>query len=153
MLRLARFVAWVAFLEILWAIYVGTTQSTELIAGLIASAVTALFVEALRARGLLGFRFAGSGVARAWSIPGHVVLDFGVIFWVLAKALARRQRVRGVWVESPYEAPPGPQGRFVRALTVALENETANAIVVDLDESRVLLHSLDTRVKTGREVM
>ena len=151
--RVARFLAWFCGLEALWLVFVGTTQSTELIAGLIASAVVAVFVDVLRTRRLLDFRLDGGTVARSRSIPWRVVFDFGLVFWILLKSLARGRRVRGSWIEVPFEAPAGARGRFARALTVALENETANAIVVDLDKGRALLHSLDTGVKTGREVM
>jgi len=152
-LGVARFVVWVCFLELLWAVFVGTTQSTELIAGLIASVLTAGFVEALRARGVLGFRFMGSAVTRAWSIPGHVVFDFVLVFWVLVRSLARGRRVRGVWLEVPFDSEVGPRGRFLRAVTATLENESSNAMVVDLDHGRALLHSLDTSVSTGRQVL
>lgn len=153
MLRIARFVAWVAGLEVVWAVLVGTTQSTELIAGLLASCVTALFVEALRARGLLGFRFSGTAVARAWSIPGKVVFDFFLVGWVLLKAIAGRRRVRGVWVEAAFDDAGGPEGRFLRALIGTLENDVPNGLVVDLSDGKALLHSLDPRVSTGRTVL
>jgi hypothetical protein len=34
-----------------------------------------------------------------------------------------------------------------------LENESANGMVVDIDDGRVLLHSLATRVSTGKQVL
>jgi hypothetical protein len=151
--RVARFVLWTVALECLWAVYVGTSQSTELIAGLIAAGVGALFVDALRSRGLLDFRFSGSAVARAWTIPGHVLFDFLLVQWILLRDLARGRRVRGQWLSVPFEDEPGPRGRFLRALTTALENESSNGMVVDLDGGKALLHSLDTRVSTGRKVM
>jgi hypothetical protein len=149
----ARFIAWVVFLELVWGVFVGTTQSTELIAGLIASVVVAAFVAVLRRHGLLEFRFLPSAVARAWSIPGKVVFDFFLIAWILAKALAGRRRVRGVWLRAPFDDAPGRQGRFLRAVIATLENDAPNGLVVDLHEGEVLLHSLDTRVSTGRSVL
>jgi hypothetical protein len=149
----ARFVVWTCALELLWMVLVGTTQSTELIAGAIASAIAAAFVEALRAAGLLGFRPSLRVVASAWSIPGQVVFDFVLVFWILLRDLAHGRRVRGEWVTIDYPTEPGARGRFRRALAATLENETANGIVVDLDDDRALLHSLDTRVSTGRSVL
>jgi hypothetical protein len=151
--RAARFLVWFVALELLWAVFVGTTQSTELVAGLLASAVAALFVELLRAHGLLGFRIAPGVVARSWRIPGQIVFDFVLVDWVLLRALARGRRVRGEWVTIDFPTQGGPEGRFERALTVALENGTPNAIVVDLDADKALLHSLDTRVSTGRSLL
>lgn len=150
---IARIVVWFCALEVLWAVFVGTTQSTELIAGLIASAITVVFVEVLRSHDLLEFSPSLRVVGRAWVIPGHVLYDFVLVFWVLLRELAHGRRVRGQWVEIEYPVAEGPKGRFHRALTVALENETANAIVVDLDRDRALLHALVPGVKTGHEAL
>jgi hypothetical protein len=149
----ARFVIWTCALELLWLVLVGTTQSTELIAGGIASAITAVFVEVLRRLDLLGFSPSARIVARAWSIPPHVLFDFGLLGVLLVRSLARRQRVRGQFVRIDYPLASGPKGRFERALVATLENESANGIVVDLDEGSALLHSLDTSVSTGRELL
>jgi hypothetical protein len=151
--RAARFLAWFVALELLWGVFVGTIQSTELIAGLGVAALGALFVEALRAHDLLGFRLAPGIVARAWRILPQAVFDFGVVTWVLVRALARGRRVRGEWLTIDFPTADGPRGRFERAVTVALENETANAIVVDLDGGKALLHSLDTSVSSGRSLL
>ena len=153
MLRAARFLAWVAGLELLWLVLVGTTQSTEVVAGLGAAVVGACFVEVLRTHGLLGFRLAPGIVVRAWRIPGQVVFDFALVSWLLLRALARRRRVRGEWVTIEFPTADGPRGRFERALTVALANETPNAIVVDVAEGKALLHSLDASVRTGRSLL
>jgi hypothetical protein len=150
---IARFVAWTCALEVLWIVFVGTTQSTELVTGAIASAVVALFVEALRIAGLLRFRASGGALASAWAIPGHVLFDWVLVFVILVCSLARGRRVRGEWLVVPYREEPGLRGRFRRALTAALENESSNGMVVDLDGGRALLHSLDTSVSTGRQVM
>ena len=153
MRAIVRMVVWAAALEALWFVLVGTIQSTELAAGGIASVVTVVFVEALRARGLLEFTPTLRVLARAWSIPHQVVFDFGLVLWILVRDVARGRRVRGVWVEIDYPMEPGRVGRFQRALAATLENETPNGIVVDLDRGRALLHSLDTRPSTGRSVL
>ncbi len=153
MVAVARFATWTCALFLVWMLFVGTTQRTELAAGLIAAAVTALFVETLRLHGLLGFRRSGSIVARAWSIPGHVVFDFFLVCWILLRSLARGRRVRGRWVTVEFPQSDGPAGRFERAFAVALENETANGLVVDFGEGTALLHALDTRRSTGRSIL
>jgi hypothetical protein len=149
----ARFILWVVGLELLWGVYVGTTQSTELISGLIASVVTAIFVELLRRRGLLEFSPRLRVVRRAWTIVPHLFFDFFLVFWILVRDLAHGRRVRGQWVTVEYEEEEGRVGNFLRAMSAALENETPNAIVVDLNNGRALLHSLDTRPSTGRDVL
>jgi multisubunit Na+/H+ antiporter MnhE subunit len=150
---LARFAAWTALLWLLWLVVVGTTQSTELIAGLIAAAMTSLFVEALHAAGVMRFRMSPTAVASAWSIPGHVLFDFVLVLWIVVREVARRRRIVGGFLEVPFEDEPGRRGRFRRALIAALENESANGMVVDLRDGRALLHSLDTRPSTGKQVM
>jgi hypothetical protein len=149
----ARFVVWVCALEALWIVFVGAAQSTELVAGLIASAVVAVFVEVLRGVGLLGFRVSPRTLREAWSVPAHVAFDFVLVLWLLVRETAHGRRVRGRFVTAPFEEEPGPRGRFRRALTAMLENESANGMVVDIDDGRVLLHSLDTRVSTGKRVL
>ena len=153
MATVVRFVVWTCALEVVWAVLVGTTQSTELIAGLIAAAVTAAFVQVLRRHGVLEFRFLPSAATRAWSIPAKAVFDFGLLFWIVAKAVARRRAIRGEWVTAPFPSPAGRQGRFLRAVAATLENDLANGLVVDLDHDRALLHSFDTRFSTGTKVL
>jgi hypothetical protein len=150
---IARLFAWTCALEVVWLVLVGTIQSTEVIAGGIASAIVAVFVEVLRRLELLEFSPAWNVVARAWSIPHQVVFDFCLVGWILVRSLAGGRRVRGEWVRIDYPTPEGPKGRFQRALAATLENETANGIVVDLDHDTALLHSLDTSVSTGRTVL
>lgn len=151
--RVLRFVVWFCCLELLWLVFVGTTQSTEVIAGLIASAIVALFVEALRATGVLGFRILPGALVRARSVPAHTVFDFVLVLWLVLRAVWRRERIRGRWLSVDFEDAEGPRGRFLRALAATLENGTSNGMVVDLDGGRALLHSLDTRVATGRKVL
>jgi hypothetical protein len=148
-----RFLVWFCGLEALWLVFVGTTQSTEVVAGLIGSAIAAAFVEALRAVGLLRFRLSPGALARARSVPGHVLFDFVLVLWLAVRSAVRRERVRGRWLSVEFEEEDGARGRFLRALTATLENETSNGMVVDIDGGRVLLHSLDTRVSTGKQVM
>lgn len=148
-----RFLAWLALLEGLWAVYVGTFQSTELVAGAIAAVPGALFAEALRACGLLDLRPASRVVRRAWRIPGQVVFDLGLVYVVLLRELLHGRRVRGRWVDIAYHVEPGAVGRFQRALALTLENGTPNGIVVDIVRDRALLHSLDAGVSTGHTVL
>jgi hypothetical protein len=150
---IARFATWVCILELLWGVLVGTTQSTELLAGLAAAVVVATFVEALRNLGVLDFTPTGRGLERLWRLPGNVVFDFLLVLAILARAIASRRRVAGEWVEAPFGFERGPRGRFARSLVVVLGNESANTIVVELGGDGVLLHSLDPRAYTGRSVL
>jgi hypothetical protein len=149
----ARFATWVCILELLWGVFVGTTQSTELLAGLAAAVVVATFVEALRQLGVLEYTATGRGLGRLWRLPGNVVFDFLLALAILARAIAGRRRVAGEWVETPFRFERGPRGRFARSVVVVLGNESANTLVVELGGDRVLLHSLEPSAYTGRSVL
>jgi hypothetical protein len=151
--RIASFLLSVVVLEVLWALLVGTTQSTELIVGLAAAAVGAVFAEILRSLGLFGFRTDGGLLAKAWKLPWLVPFDFGVATWVLFRALASGRRVRGSWTRVPFPTEAGATGRWQRAFGVATSNGTANAIVVDVEGDEALLHALAPSVFSAKAVL
>jgi hypothetical protein len=144
---------WFALLEALWAVFVGTRQGTELIAGLGAAALGAGLVEVLRSRRLLAYRADLRLLAAAWKLPVNLAFDVALVTWVLIRALAHRRRVRGEWVHADFRTGGGDLGRWRRAFGAVAGTITPNAIVVDLDGERALLHVLERRVKTGRTVL
>ncbi|MEA2425342.1 MAG: hypothetical protein QOH13_1752 [Thermoleophilaceae bacterium] len=151
--RVASFLFTLVILEVLWALLVGTTQSTELIVGLPAAAIGALFAELLRSLGFFGLRTHGGLLGKALKLPWLVPFDFGLATWVLARALVHGRRVQGEWTRVPFPTEPGATGRWQRAFGVATSNGAANAIVVDLDEDEALLHALEPTVFSGRSVL
>jgi hypothetical protein len=151
--RVVSFLVTFVVLEVLWAVLVGTTQSTELIVGLAAAAVGAAFAELLRSLGLFGFRTHAGLLAKSWKLPWLVPFDFGLATWVLVRALIRRRRVSGTWTRVPFPTDPGDKGRWQRAFGVATSNGAANAIVVDLDRDEALLHALEPGVFSGKTVL
>lgn len=153
MRRVVSFLAWLLALEALWAVLVGTTQSTELLAGLGAAALGALLAEVLRTRGLLVVAPDPRLAAKAWKLPWLVPFDFGVITWVLVRSLAHGRRVRGVWVSVPFRVDRGAKGRWQRAFAVATSNGTANAIVVDMHDGEAELHALAPGVFSAKKVL
>jgi hypothetical protein len=151
--RVASFFVWFAALELLWAVLVGTTQSTELLAGLAAAAIGAAFVEALRFLGLFEYRVDPTLLLKASKLAWLVPFDFGLATWTLVRSLARAKRVRGRWVRVPFRTQPGPTGRWQRAFAVAASNGAANAIVVDIDADEALMHALEPGVFSARTVL
>jgi hypothetical protein len=151
--RVVAFAWWFAGLEVLWAVLVGTRQSTELIAGLGAAAVGAGFAQLLRSEGLLDYAVDRRLLAKAWKLPWLVPFDFGVATWVLARSLARGRRVRGRWVTVPFPTAPGATGCWQRAFAVATSNGAANALVVELDEDEAVLHALEPSIFSARRVL
>jgi hypothetical protein len=61
--------------------------------------------------------------------------------------------VRGVWVTVPFPTAAGPKGRWQRAFGVTAGTSFPNAIVVDVDGERALMHALEPRVYTARSVL
>jgi len=151
--RVVSFLVWFVVLEVVWAVLVGTTQSTELIVGLAAAAVGAAFAEVLRSLGVFGYRVEGGLLAKTWKVPLIVVFDFALVAWVLARSLVRGRRVRGEWVRVGFPTKPGPAGRWQRAFAVVTSNGAANAVVVDFEGDEALLHAFEPAVFTGRTVL
>jgi hypothetical protein len=151
--RAVSFLLWFVLLEGLWEVLVGTRQTTEVVAGLLAALLGAVLVELLRSLGLLRYAVDAHLLARVWRVPVNVVFDFCVVTWVLVRSLARRQRVRGEWVRVPFPTEGGSVGRWQRAFGGVAGNTFPNAIVVDLDGKEALLHALDRRRYTARSVL
>lgn len=142
MRRITSLLVWFAMLEGFWALLVGTQQNTELVGGLGAAALGAVFAECLRTLGLLRFTTDVRLLAKAWKLPWYLLVDFAIL------SLASVRGTKAVWVEQPvdYDA-------WGRAFAAVAGSATPNAIVVDVDEERALLHSLDTRVPSGRRAV
>lgn len=141
MRRAASLLVWFALCFGFWELLVGTFQLSELVAGVLAAAVAALFAELLRSRGLL-VPFSRDWlkiVKLAWALP----VEFLVVAWALASSLARGQRVRGGWLTIPYEGDP--------AAAAVIGTASPNAIVVDVAGGEALLHSLRPGLPGGRE--
>jgi multisubunit Na+/H+ antiporter MnhE subunit len=84
--------SWLAALTVLWLLYVGVFDRVDFLAGLMAAAVAAIGVEAVRRQGLLRFCFEPRWVARAWKTPLWIFRDFGILTAALAGTLLRRRK-------------------------------------------------------------
>lgn len=131
MRRTASLLVWFALLEGFWALLVGTQQDTELVGGLGAAALGAVFAELLRTKGLLAYTTDFRLLARLVTLPWRVVRAFGIV------TLALVQGRSGAWVEEA--APDEPWGR---AFTAVEGSVTPNAVVVDVGGGRKLVHEL-----------
>jgi multisubunit Na+/H+ antiporter MnhE subunit len=151
--RVTSLLVWFILLVGLWAVFVGTRQATELVAGFAAAAAGAVFAEVLRSRGLLNYTADLRTLAKLLNLVWQIVFDFLVLTWVLVRSVARGRRVEGVWLTVPFPTADDDVGRFQRAFATTCGTATPNAIVVDIDRGEALLHSLEPRVKTGREVV
>lgn len=130
--------AWIAFwlaLFWLWMLLVGEWNHIEWIAGASAATVAATVAEIARSRVGAGVRVPPGWVAKAWTVPAMIVVDFGIVMW----ALVRRRR--GGFRERPSPAT-GTAG--IRAWANLTANYSPNSFVVDLDPETgtVLVHDL-----------
>ena len=153
MSRIASFAFWFVAPELLWAILVGTTQSTELLVGLAAAAIGAAFAVVLTSYGMFALTPGRRVLASAWKLPGLVLFDFALVTLTLARAFAGGRRVEGSWVTVPYPIDRGAQGRWERTFAVATANGAANAIVVDMHERETEMHALEPQAFTARTVL
>jgi hypothetical protein len=151
--RIASFALWFCALELLWAMLVGTTQSTELLVGLAAAALGAAFAVVLHTQGLFVVAPDARLLANAWKLAYLVPFDFALVTWTLARSLAHGRRVRGRWVTVPYPLKRGAEGRWQRTFAVATANGAANAIVVDMGERETEMHALEPGVFSARTVL
>jgi multisubunit Na+/H+ antiporter MnhE subunit len=154
MRRLLTLVVWWGLLVLLWIAYVGTVAGTELAAGVLAALVAAVALETVRAQGLLHFRTDRVWLLRVWKAPAQIVYDFVLLSWLLVRALARRQRIRGEFLTTPF--PTGDLRAayaWRRAWVTTLGTMSPNVLVVDLDvdDRTAVLHSLDPEAWAGKE--
>jgi multisubunit Na+/H+ antiporter MnhE subunit len=128
---LSWLVAWFALFW-LWMLLVGEWNHQEWIAAAAAATAAATLGEIARTRARVRLRVPVRWVARAWTVPIAIVVDFGIVMW----ALVRRRE--GTWVRRPL-----PEGA-PNALIALLATYSPNAYVVDVDEEAgiVVLHDL-----------
>lgn len=120
----------------LWLLLVGQWDLREWIAAAVAATAAAALSEvAVRAAGVdvdVPLRW----LAKAWSVPAMVVVDFGILVW----ALGRRRK--GTFVRRPL--PGDVSSPAVRAWLAIAATYSPNAYVVDVDaeSGEVLVHDL-----------
>lgn len=147
MLRtVAAWVGWWIVLFWLWMLLVGDWNHIEWIGGACVATVAATVAEL--ARSVAGVSLQPSlapikAAPKAWLV---VFSDFGILVYALFRSLARREVVRGRYVERQTDAgeKTTPRGAAHRAWTVLIAGYSPNAYVVDIDpdDGTVLLHDL-----------
>jgi hypothetical protein len=125
---------WLGFFW-LWILISGDWNKIEILAAAGASTLAASVAEVMRTQTDVAPRIPLRQVARAWTVPHQIVVDF----WIVTLALFRRQE--GVFREHELPANDGPGTRAWLAWTA---NFSPNAYVVDIDPERgsALFHDL-----------
>jgi hypothetical protein len=103
------------------------------------AAVAATIGEAARTLAHVRVRVPPRRLAAVWTVLPSVVVDFGIVMWVLL----RRKPARGVFRTRPAPARgTDPASLGIRAWVTVLAGYSPNAYVVDMDREHVLLHDL-----------
>jgi hypothetical protein len=156
MRRLVSLVVWWAVLVVVWTAYVGTTATLEVLWGMGAAAIAAVAAEVVRSRELVRLRVDRRWLVQGLKVPALMLFDFALITVILAKALARGQRVAGGYVSVPFPAGATHRDhRWRRAYATTLSGMSPNGIPIDIDvdANAGVLHVLDAAVFTGKSVL
>jgi hypothetical protein len=138
----------------LWMLYVGIASRLELLWGIgcavAAAAATAAVARAGRVRFAADWPWLGS----LWKLPRNLVYDFVLVLVVLARSLARGEKVRGAFVVRGFPAgDERARDAFRRGWVTTLSNSTPNALVVDLQPGGdALMHALAPDARTAEKV-
>jgi len=146
MRRAAHWLAWWVALVVLWQLFVSTFAAPEVLAGLLAAAVSATAAEAVRGQNLVHFHPRARWFVQAYRLPGNVVRDCLVLGRVLWRRVVRREPIEGDFIALAF-SPGGddPQAAGARrALYVAAISLTPNTFVVGIDRDNdvMLIHQL-----------
>jgi hypothetical protein len=125
----------------LWLLISGDWNRIEIIAAACAATVAATVAEIARSRAGVAPRIPLRWVARAWSVPHQIFVDFGILTLALLRSLVPGRAVRGTFRAHPFPADEGPG---VRAWAVWAAQFSPNAYVIEVDPDRnlALFHDL-----------
>jgi len=143
--RIAIWLAWFAVLNLVWLALVVTLNWQEEIVGAISAAIGATAAEAVQAQGLIQARVKLRWLAGMWMLPWRVLQETWLVFAILARALARRERVQGRFVCEMFpHTSEDPADEVRRALYKIEASIAPNTYVVgyDDDTGAMLLHQL-----------
>ena len=88
----------------LWMLLVGEWNRQEWIAAAGTASVAATIGEIARTRAGVHPRVPLRWIARSWTTPAMVVVDFGIVMWALLATAVRREVVRGVFRSHDFPA-------------------------------------------------
>jgi hypothetical protein len=139
--HVVSWVAWWVALFWLWMLLAGDWNHIQWIAAASAATVAATLGEIARARAGVAPRFPLRWIARGWTVPHQIVIDFGIITAALGRSLLTRSIVHGEYRAHPF---PATEGEGVRAWATWAAQFSPNAYVIEIDVDRelVLVHDL-----------
>jgi multisubunit Na+/H+ antiporter MnhE subunit len=153
---LIRFGVWWAVSFLLWLLLTSTLDAQELLAGVLASSISAFAVSIVQSKEEFGFRPRLRWLSRARILPGQVISDCWVLTVALWRAMVRSREVRGSFKTFPFEHVEGdPESAARRALVTAAISLTPNTYVVAFDRAKeeLIVHQLVSRPESVEEVL
>ncbi len=144
MKHVLAWVAWWVALFWLWLLLAGEWNRIEWVAAASAATIAASVAELARARTSFSARVPARALADLPPVLLAVLVDFGIVVWVLLASVARREVVRGSFRERELSRREDATGVGPRAWVALAASYSANAYVLDIDPAsgRVLLHDL-----------
>jgi multisubunit Na+/H+ antiporter MnhE subunit len=153
---LIRLGAWWAVSFVLWLLLTSTLDAQELLAGVIASSISAFAVSVVQAKEEFGFRPRLRWLLRATILPGQVISDCWVLTVALWRRVMRSKEARGSFKAFPYRhVADDSESAARRALVTAAISLTPNTYVVafDRDKQEMIVHQLVSRPESVEEVL
>ena len=153
---LVRFGAWWAVSFVLWLLFTSTLDAQEVVAGVIASSISAFAVFIVQSKEEFGFRPRLRWLLRARILPGQVIADCWLLGVALWRRLATSKEPRGSFKTFPFEhVEDDPESAARRALVTAAISLTPNTYVVafDRDKQELIVHQLVSRPESVEEVL
>lgn len=131
-------------LAVFWVACVATFHLHEMLLGIPAVVASVVFAFYAISKLPIRFRPTARDLAQIARLPVNVVVDLGLVLWVLALDLTGR-RAAGVFRSAAWRAnSDDPHDLACRALAVAYTTVSPNCIVVGIDRERkqILFHQL-----------
>jgi multisubunit Na+/H+ antiporter MnhE subunit len=145
MLRIALGVlSWAALLG-LWLLFVDSSATPEIVAGLGASVVGAVAADVVRSQRAVHFRPRLRWIVYTWRLPWRIMVDSALVMAALWRRLAMREQVRGALRAVPFPAGgDDPEAAAWRAFAVIATSVAPNTYVIGFDRDRgvALVHQL-----------
>jgi multisubunit Na+/H+ antiporter MnhE subunit len=151
-----RFGAWWAVSFLLWLLFTSSLDAQEVVAGVVASSISAFAVSLVQAREEFRFRPRLRWLLKARILPGQVITDCWVLTVALWQRLSSSSVPRGSFKTFRFQhVADDPESAARRALITAAVSLTPNTYVVafDRDKQELVVHQLVSRPESVEEVL
>ena len=153
---LVRFGAWWSVSFVLWLLLTSTLDAQEVVAGVLASSISALAVFIVQSKEEFGFRPRFRWLWRARILPRQVISDCWVLTVALWRSVVRSKQARGSFKTFHFQhVADDPESAARRALVTAAISLTPNTYVIAFDraEQELIVHQLVSRPESVEEVL